>query len=413
MEILITESQLRNLLREEYSEKVIEQLVAKFMQEDPTEDENVIRAYIKRFDRIKGDPIVLNKDIFSYSLEKLRYTLIDFFKDSKPKSFKGDTEMDVVYNKGNVKIYRADSRDKCITYGKGYSFCISSYSDTDSYRRHIIRDMGTPYFVLNKNYSNRSNNGFFEEPEHIMVIIAHDGRGVNNVNVGTIKFKDNEELTAYKDVFSLDKFYSVTTANNMGESYFIKFDNIAKMYPFLEGLESVFEILPVPEKDVKHIEFETYAKGEMFKINTKHQKLNFVRDSCGDYLPILRDYNDIRTGEVKERFLKGEYVRYVLAKKDVHSTVISQHKGKDGYAKCVKDMENEIEKNTLKLEELFKDNDKSVEGGKKRNNARVGMNPNYYNITSCEWPKEYIDYLKELFTLGSKLLYKKWAIDNG
>ena len=413
MEILITESQLRNLLKEEYSEKIIEQLVAKFMQEDPTEDEDVIRAYIKRFDRIKGDSSILNKDIFSYSLEKLRYVLIDFFKDSKPKSFKGDTDMDVVYNRGNVKIYRADSRNKCITYGKGYSFCISSYSDTASYRKHIIRDKGTPYFILNKNYTNRSNNGFFEKPEHMMVIIAHDGSGIHNDNVGLIKFKDNEELAAYKDAFSLDKFYSVTTAHNMGESYFIKFDNIAKMYPFLEGLESVFEIFPVSEKEDKHLNFETLAKGEMQYFNIKHQKLNFVRDSCGGYLPILRDYNDLRSGEVKDRFLKGEYVKYTLALKDIHGTIISQHTGKDGKAKCMKDMENEIEKNTRKLEELMMIDDKSVQGGKKRNSARMGMNPNYYNILSCEWPNEYISYLKDIFSLGVKLFYKKWAIDNG
>jgi hypothetical protein len=412
MEILITELQLRKLLKEEYSEKVIEQLVAKFMGEDPEEDENVIRAYIKRFDRVKGDPSVLNKDIFSYSLEKLRYVLIDFFKENKPKSFKGDTDMDVVYNRDNVKIYRADSRNKCITYGKGYSFCISSYSDTDSYRKHIIRDKGTPYFVLNKNYSNRSNNGLFEEPEHMMVIIAHDGSGIHKDNVGLIKFKDNKELAAYRDVFSLDKFYSVTTANNLGETYFINFDNIVSMYPFLGGLESVFKVLPVSEKDVKHIEFEQFAKVEIEKIIIKHKKFAF-RDSCGGYLPILRDYNDLRSGEVKERFLKGEYVKYMLSLKDVHGTIISQHTGKDGKAKCMKDMENEIEKNTQKLEELIMDDDKSVEGGKKRNDARVRMNPNYYDILSCEWPNEYISYLKDVYGLGVKLLYKKWAIDNG
>lgn len=409
MEILITESQLRVILKEEYSEKVIAQLVDKFMQEDPTEDEDVIRAYIKRFDNVKGDPSILNKDIFSYSLEKLRYTLIDFFKENKPKSFKGDTEMDVVYNRDNLKIYRAGSRDKCITYGKGYSFCISSYSDTDSYRKHIIRDKGTPYFVLNKNYSNKNTNGFFEEPEHIMVIIAHDGSGIHKHNVGLIKFKDKEELENYEDVFSLDKFYSVTNANNMGETYFINFDNIVKMYPFLEGLQSVFEVLPVPEKDIKHIEFEQYAKDAMEKIILKHKTL-ILKDSCGNYLPTLRDYNDLRSGDIKERFLKGEYIKYKLTLNDLHSTIISQHMSK---SECVKDMENEIVKYTKVLEELMINKDDSVEGGKKLNNARVRRNPKFYNIIACEWPKEYVGYLREVFTLGSKLLYKKWAIDNG
>ena len=412
MEILITESQLRRILKEEYSDKVIEQLVNKFKREDPKEDENVIRAYIKRFDKVKGDTSVLNKDIFSYSLEKLRYVLIDFFKENKPKSFKGDTDMDVVYNRDNVKIYRADNRNKCITYGKGYSFCISSYSDTDSYRKHIIRDKGTPYFILNKNYSNRSNNGLFEEPEHMMVIIAHDGSGIHKDNVGLIKFKDNEELAAYRDVFSLDKFYSVTTANNLGETYFINFDNIVSRYPFLGGLESVFKVLPVSEKEDKHLSFEKLAKVEMEYFIIKHKKFAF-KDSCGGYLPVLRDYNDLRSGEIKERFLKGEYVKYTLTLKDLHGTIISQHTGKDGKAKCMKDMENEIEKNTQKLEELIMDDDKSVEGSKKRNDARVSMNPNYYNILSCEWPNEYISYLKDIFSLGVKLFYNKWAIDNG
>lgn len=413
MEILITESQLRKILKEEYSEKIVAQLVDKFMQEDPTEDGDVIRAYIKRFDNVKGDPSILNKDIFSYSLEKLRYTLIDFFKENKPKSFKGDTEMDVVYNRDNLKIYRAGSRDKCITYGKGYSFCISSYSDTDSYRKHIIRDKGTPYFVLNKNYSNKNTNGFFEEPEHIMVIIAHDGSGIHKHNVGLIKFKDKEELENYEDVFSLDKFYSVTNANNMGETYFINFDNIVKMYPFLEGLESVFEVLPVPEKDIKHIEFEQYAKNAMEKIILKHET-HIFKDSCGGYLPAFRDYNDLRSGEIKERFIKGQYVQYHLSFVDKNSTghVISKYLGKDGYPKCQEDLKKEIKKYTQEYENSMND-ETSLENSDKIAIYEKKMNPDYYRITACEWPKEYVGYLREVFTLGSKLLYKKWAIDNG
>jgi hypothetical protein len=242
-----------------------------------------------------------------------------------------------------------------------------------------------------------------------MVIIAYDGSGLHKDNVGLFKFKDNEELSSYKNVFSLDKFYSVTTANNLGENYYVKFDNIAKIYPYLSGLEDVFKVLPINEKDFKFIEFEHSAKIQLENIIIKHKRFVF-RDSCGNYLPVIRDYKDLRKGEIKERFMKGEYVKYNLVLKDLNSTIISQHTNQD---ECVKDMENEIAKNTKILEELMINKDNSVEGIKKRNNAIIKKNPDYYEITTCEWPSEFISYLKDVYRLGAKLLYKRWEIDNG
>jgi hypothetical protein len=54
--------EVMGLLTEEYSEKVVSRLVEKYKQENPEMDENVIRDYINRFDKIKNDPSIIDKN---------------------------------------------------------------------------------------------------------------------------------------------------------------------------------------------------------------------------------------------------------------------------------------------------------------------------------------------------------------
>ncbi len=437
MDIILTESQIRKILTEEYSEKVVEQLVSKFKQEEPDEDESVIRAFIKRFDRVKGDSGIQEKDIFKYSFNQLRLTLINYFKEVKPKSYKGDTDMDVVYDSNNMVIYRADSRSKCIKYGEGYSFCISSYTDTASYGRHIIKEKGTPYFIFNRNFSNKQAsytgprllllNKSFESPEHLLVIIVHDASekplyGKDSINF--LNFEDGGRINTDEEYNSVKKYYSVSDANNLGEKYYVYFDNIVKKYPFLRGLENIFRVEALNEKDVKYYQLNDLGKKELKKINEKYAlPQNIIGaapeyyDSCDDYLPVFFELDDITSRPVRDPFIKGEYYKYMLIYRSEgeSDTVISRHFGRVGYDKCVEDLKEYIEKNRKEYN-TFKNSPASDKNSEVKNNMLKRwdkyMDPENYRIKRCDWPEEYVDYLKDIYSMGSKFLYQKWLVSN-
>ena len=162
MEILITESQLRVILKEEYSEKVISQLLKKFIGYDSTADNrdkiidhklvNMVYDFIKTFDKIKNSPNIAKKDIFTYTLPELEEVVLNYMKKDNPKSYKGDSDLDLVYRNDELLIYVGDTKEKCIRYGEGYNFCISSHGKENLYHSYRYERNGTPYFIFNNNF---------------------------------------------------------------------------------------------------------------------------------------------------------------------------------------------------------------------------------------------------------------------
>jgi hypothetical protein len=100
MKVILTETQLRVLLKEEFSEKVITQLVDKFMSSNPYAYRDKIKDYVKIFDKIKNGPNIINKDITTYSLPELEEVIINYIKNQKPKSYTGAKKP---FKKSNAK----------------------------------------------------------------------------------------------------------------------------------------------------------------------------------------------------------------------------------------------------------------------------------------------------------------------
>ena len=418
------------LLTEEYSEKVINQLIDKFKQENPEMDVELIRDYINRFDKIKNDPSILDKDIFNYSLHKLEIILHGSFSNIKPKSYKGEEDLDLVYDKFDFKIYRADSHEKCIRYGKGYSFCISSYSDRASYENHRVEHDGTPYFIFNRNFSDKkgeSDSDEFETPEHLLVIIVYKSWG-HSIKFPNARVKDKYILS--------DRYYSVSDANNEGEKFYYNFENIENDYPSLSlsgaDLKKILQPIPISDKDYDISDLKIIARQELSQVLYKYgvapnpQSTPVFRDSCGVYLQAFYDFNDLSGLNVfKEPLLNHEYLTYKIKFNDPNDTftrIERTYYGNDGYEKCKTQLEKIIETNldAYRYEENRKEgsflNPGSFEGSasikkRKLDELRPYADINNYEILKCTWPDNYVSYLKAVYSVANKLAHKRWSLE--
>jgi hypothetical protein len=317
--------------------------------------------------------------------------------------------MDLVYDTDNIKIYRADTRDKCITYGNGYSFCISSYSDTASYNKYRIEESGTPYFIFNKNLDNtRIDKYNYIDPDHLLVLIIHEIGGTfhdenDNPHRHNMKSYDEyEDRKMYRDEYSMIKnsdnyYYSITNAKNEGEKYYLSFKSIAKIYPYLNGLEDIFQPVGLHGKDSESVKLEQESKKRFESLRKKYSNhmngrfgLGF-KDSCGTELlsfSRIEDYigNDPFVKDLFQSANNNELYGYKAIRKDDGRSVCFRY-GKKGYDECMDQVKDEI-KNFGGLKDLTD-----------------------YEIIKCDWPEGYINYVKDAHRLGTYILHKKWVIE--
>ena len=132
----------------EFSESAILKIIKKFSN-DASEQE--IRREIGDFEKYKGG--IQKKDPFQYK------TWIEFteaihaakgkaeFKKGAPKEDVTANQDDIIADDENVTIYKTDSEDKCVLYGKGYSFCISRAGGGNMYGNYRLSKDSTFYFI--------------------------------------------------------------------------------------------------------------------------------------------------------------------------------------------------------------------------------------------------------------------------
>jgi hypothetical protein len=216
---------------DEYSNKVVNTLVDKFKQEEPSLETDVIKAYINRFDQIKSSPKISNKDITKYSWKELE----NIINSNQPKRIKagkinnGEPEnADLVYNQNELRVYVGKDRKACIKYGNGYSFCISARGGEgeEMYTSYRYEEKGTPYFIFDDTKSSKKDeNGKFIDDYHLLVIFIYEDREMS---------------------------YSVTKANNKGgEEYFENWDELVKAYPEQPKLKFLKNIIKPVDADSK------------------------------------------------------------------------------------------------------------------------------------------------------------------
>jgi hypothetical protein len=192
----------------EYSDKFINNLVPKYVEQGAQEDD--AREHIELFSRYSPGLPVDQRDIVKYSWSDLQNLIYDkVTKKRKIKAGKiGDKNVDkddIVYNNDGVRIYRGDSEEKCVRYGNGYNFCISSRGDDNYYRRYKhMYGYRKYYFIFNDNLPPENQN-------HILVLTKSGNH------------------------------YSIWDALNRlkQKHFFTDFDEVVGEYPWLNGLYDI------------------------------------------------------------------------------------------------------------------------------------------------------------------------------
>jgi len=194
----------------EFSDAAIRKIAAKFSNDASEED---VRRELADFEKYKAK--IDKKDPFQY---KTWIELTEVIhaakkeseekKDFKKANVEGVANADdIVADDENVTIYKGDSQDKCVVYGRGYDFCISKQVGGNMFGSYRLGKESTFYFIFFKKKSPQEN-------DHIMVL-DHTRNGYEWT------FKDNNtkpvkggwdeivrsypELTKYKDLLSNKK----------------------------------------------------------------------------------------------------------------------------------------------------------------------------------------------------------------
>jgi len=150
----------------EFSDAAIRKLAAKFSGDASEED---VRRELADFEKYKAK--IEKKDPFQY---KTWIELTEVIhaakaaseqkKDFKKANVEGVANAnDIVADDENVTIYRGDSQDKCVLYGRGYTFCISRPAGGNMFSNYRLGKESTFFFIFFKKKSPQEN-------DHIMVL---------------------------------------------------------------------------------------------------------------------------------------------------------------------------------------------------------------------------------------------------
>lgn len=237
-----------DIVLEAYSKNILTKIVDKFEAEGASITEADV--YSEYFYKWKDTLPPEERDIFKWSWNDLKSFIDTRLMKSDVKNVKSDSSAKKVYDQNGVQVYLGDSKEKCISLGTGYSFCISSRGIRNQYGRYRYMLDGTPYFIYNKNLPER-------DPYHILVIIAYRLNKDNYEHF--IKRKDFVDVPPN---FENKIFYGVSNALNNGETYYSIFENIKKDFNLDSGLNANL-FLPV------HL---TYQEEEVQKLKKDYRK---------------------------------------------------------------------------------------------------------------------------------------------
>ena len=232
----------------EIADRVKQQLRDRFKQNDPNLTDAQINYYLDRWDRFAPSFAPEYRDITRLSFAQVEQ-LIDNAQTRSELKGKAQPEQtfdqndDLIYDQNGLTIMRGDMREKCIRYGRGYSWCISRQDASNMFYTYRMRkDEPVFYFVFDKNKPQ-------DDVWHAVVIYVDKYRN-----------------------------YYVATANNPGDEQ-MDWNEILRYQPRLKGLESLFKSQPLTAEEKsdwkkfgQEVDEETY---EQFNLRDKYKYIQF------------------------------------------------------------------------------------------------------------------------------------------
>ena len=406
--------EVMGLITEEYSEKVIEQLLDKFTTQTNV-DRYKIKNYIKIFDKIKNGPNISKKDIFAYTLPELEEVVLNYMKKDTPKSYKGDSDLDLIYNRNGLQIYVGETKEKCIRYGDGYNFCISSHGKENLYHDYRYDRNGTPYFIFNRDLdssknSNDSGGKTFIDPHHLIVLFVHP---ITNLPDDRFKDFDEDDKEDDEDVdYGKDLYYSITTADNRGEANYLYFESIVNLYPWLKGLEHLFTMVGLNYREHELSFFPNFYGTELRMINRKYVN-NVDVDGCDNIPSRHRNYDDFLSFEDDEFFTAYKNKQYktftiigpVMYSGKTENRKLGLYVGANGKTDAEKRI-NIIIRNYKEPE-----NDRYMRTPNiPKEFMQILTDIRNYKVIECNWSNDFINYMGEIYNLYKVMVHRRWEL---
>ena len=330
---------LKEDLLNEYSDKIIAQLTTKFKTEKPDLDDNIITAYINRFSQIKDSNNVSQKDITKYTWNDLEKVI----SDNQPKRVKagklndGEPSKDanLVYNQNNLRIYAGATKEACIKYGNGYSFCISSRGEGNAYASYRFDEKGTPYFIFDDTKSSKQNKDkSFIDPNHLLVLFT---------------YKPEED-------FKYDEVYTITNANNDGDKVYNNFNEIEKDHPRLKGLKNIFQLIEdydSKDKAEYDLKWEYNDKISELGLDYYRQKLKGKHYQFRSITTANKDIDGVLKNVTSDNFSTNKKAILLQYLQDVKK-LVDQYRGEIAKIRLVKEIIKEIIQEDESLHKWFK-----------------------------------------------------------
>jgi hypothetical protein len=209
-------------LKEAYAPSAMSKLMDKFKEE--ADDLNVqitddqLKAYINRFDQLRGSAKIQEKDLFKYSLSQL-IKLVTSTKGVQEPEDAIDVTPDVVYNENGLTIYNGSKEDNCLTFGAGERWCITRGS-FGNYRYDSNRKNPTFYLVKDTNLPDSDKKSFF------VVVVGNDN---------TYKASDRSNNDVGGRATEWDRWEG--------------WNFVEQNFPSVRGLRDVFKYIPLSSSE--------------------------------------------------------------------------------------------------------------------------------------------------------------------
>ena len=275
----------------EFSDAAIKKIAAKFSGD--ASEENV-RRELADFEKYKAK--IEKKDPFQY---KTWIELTEVIhaakaaseqkKDFKKANVEGVANADdIVADDENVTIYRGDSQDKCVLYGRGYGFCISRSAGGNMFNNYRLGKDSTFYFIFFKKKSP-------EENDHIMVL-DHTKNGYewtfNDNRTEPVEggwdeiVRSYPELAKYKDLLSNKKLTEEERVSAQRLKQFSDAPTLQKFkeFTYKEQAQALKSIVDLPD-EIWNV-LDSTLRNEFISIGpnlTKHQADNLKPNEATRY----------------------------------------------------------------------------------------------------------------------------------
>lgn len=250
----------------EITDKVKQQFIDKVKKSGYHLTDDQFKYYIDIFEKRKDNRIFPSKDILAYSYDKdnpqknqftFKYleNLIDqnFSRESNVKYDANNinsTSNDIIYNQNGITIWDADTKEKCIKYGKyGNNYCVARPDSSNMFDSYRYQKKLTFYFIMDKTKKAHDPFSFFS-------IAVPDGITPNDKN------KDQYYVT--------DKNNNINTLESW--NFIIRNNNNIK------DLQDLFKSKPLtPQEYERYNKFKSTIHDDAYKPLSYDDKLFYIQ----------------------------------------------------------------------------------------------------------------------------------------